>query len=255
MRKYGSKVDGPRSKWTARGIKMDGPNGWKWTDMYWTGRFKKAQIGRSAKVDGPKGSKSIAYRLKASKWTAFGHQSGRSHNISILKTARNDLENEKRLLKFLLWFFWIKTTTVTRPSLLKSSTVQKYASSYSKWLSDSRGEESLTSPKRKISKKIKILPQRKNFLKIITNGKCPKLWWIRKMGHFQTLSRKFKNVLYGHGKGNISKNFEKKNYLIFFSKMDDFLIKKVARHSNLKRDHLGMLTGKWQVLVSVINWL
>ena len=64
------------------------------------------------------------------------------------------------------------------------------------------------------------------------------------MGHFQTLSRKFKNVLYGHGKGNISKNFEKKNYLIFFSKMDDFLIKKVARHSNLKRDHLGMLTGK-----------
>ena len=36
----------------------------------------------------------------------------------------------------------------------------------------------------------------------------------------------------------------KKSENSIFSKMDDFLIKKVARHSNLKRDHLGMLTGK-----------
>ena len=93
--------------------------------------------------------------------------------------------NYKYLLLFLLWVFWMKTT-VTRPSLLKSLTVKKYASSNSKWVADSRGD---TSPKRKI-KKFKILHER-NYIKS-TNGKCPKLWRIWKMGYLQTLSRKLK---------------------------------------------------------------
>ena len=51
--------------------------------------------------------------------------------------------------------------------------------------------EDFTSPKRKI-KKFKILHKR-NYIKS-TNGKYPKLWWIWKMGHFQTLSRKLKKM-------------------------------------------------------------
>ena len=48
------------------------------------------------------------------------------------------------------------------------------------------------------------------------------------MGHFQTLSRKFKNVLFGHEKGDISKNFEKKTFkkIVFFFKNGRFLNKK-----------------------------
>lgn len=52
--------------------------------------------------------------------------------------------------------------------------------------------EDFTSPKRKI-KKFKILHKR-NYIKN-TNGKYPKLWWIWKMGYFQTLSRKFKKKI------------------------------------------------------------
>ena len=99
--------------------------------------------------------------------------------------------NGKYLLLFLLWVFWMKTT-VTRPSLLKSSTVEKYASSDSKWVADSRGD----SPKRKI-KKFKNLHER-NYIESNYEWGMPKVMANLKNGTFsnyiQEIKKNMKNL-------------------------------------------------------------
>ena len=112
--------------------------------------------------------------------------------------------NGKYLLLFLLWVFWMKTT-VTRPSLLKSSTVEKYASSDSKWVADSRGD----SPKRKI-KKFKILHER-NYIESNYEWGMPKVMANLKNGIFsnyiQEIKKKnMKNLYFAHQNFEIFKN-------------------------------------------------
>ena len=101
--------------------------------------------------------------------------------------------NGKYLLLFLLWVFWMKTT-VTRPSLLKSSTVEKYASSDSKWVADSRGD----SPKRKI-KKFKILHER-NYIESNYEWGMPKVMANLKNGTFsnyiQEIKKKHEKIIF-----------------------------------------------------------
>ena len=85
-------------KWTvmgesgrSKGVKVDGLNNSKWTVSGQSGRSKKAQSGRSAKVDGPeirkwtvqraKNGRSFGYKLdgpKGPNWTVIWHESGRS---------------------------------------------------------------------------------------------------------------------------------------------------------------------------------